>query len=137
MAEMWWSDTQAWRYVCHHYEPPWEFTTDATNWLWSCVWDGTVRARYHDAFAGISVPIDPSEWQGGWEWIGWEEQILQGGGSGVIQLDGAAVKRLCTAQPARKTGHENCRSKIRCGYSPDAGSATTARPLCAPAWRSI
>ena len=105
MAEMWWSDTQAWRYVCHHYEPPWEFTTDATNWLWSRVRDGTVRARYHDAFAGISVPIDPSEWQGGRaSGAGWEEQILQGGGSGVIQLDGAAVKRLCTAQPARKNG---------------------------------
>jgi hypothetical protein len=102
MAEAWWSDTQAWRHVCHHYEPPHESTVHAADWLWTRVRHGTVPARYHDASAGVCVSIAPNEWQGSREWPGWEEQARQGRGGGRIEFAAGAVQRLC--RPRRKLG---------------------------------
>lgn len=105
VAETWWNDSQAWRYICHHYEPPWVNTVDAADWLWSQIRDGTVPARYRDASAGICKPIDHRQWQGEHRPLTCpfvEEEMCQGRGGGIIELEAAAVKRLC--RPPRNRG---------------------------------
>ena len=102
--EAWWSETQAWRYVCGHYEPPWATTVDAADWLWNRVLDGTVPARYRDP-PEICESVAPNQWQVEGNvvtWLGLEEELRQGRGGGRIEFAAGAVKGLC--RPRRKLG---------------------------------